>query len=119
MSNSVARKIASAKTINAAQQSTDSIECGRHREATIYVTVTATSGTNPTLDLDVETSPDNTGWHKDSDIPQISSPVLPYYHPAYKLAGNIGRFIRINNPTAPGGSGSPSMTLDIWVVLKD
>ena len=112
----VVRTLYSAQVISATGTSSASVECGRFSEATIYIKVTAKAGTTPTLDFDVETSHDNSDWHKDSDVTQISNPSTDYYAPAIKIANSMGKYIRLN-PTV-GGSGSPSMTVTATIVLK-
>lgn len=112
----VVRTLYSSQVISATGTSSATIECGRFSEATIYIKVTAKAGTSPTLDFDVETSHDNSDWHKDSDVTQISDPTVSYYAPVVKLTGCTGKYIRLN-PTV-GGSSSPSMTVDASVVLK-
>ena len=112
----VTRTLYSAQVISASDTASSSVECGRFEEATIYIKVTAKAGTSPTLDFDVQTSHDNSEWHKDSDVTQISDPTVAYYAPAVKLSNSIGKYIRLN-PTV-GGSGSPSMTVTAKIVLK-
>ena len=115
--NDSLRTLYSAQAITAADTSSASIEVGRSSEVTIYIKVTGKAGTSPTLDLDVETSPDNEDWHKDSSITQISDPTLTYYADAVKVAICIGKYIRLRS-TAVCGSGSPSMTVTARVVAK-
>tara|TARA_R110002012_G_scaffold2391_10_gene11645 strand:+ start:1328 stop:1684 length:357 start_codon:yes stop_codon:yes gene_type:complete len=112
----VARTLYSAQVISASDTSSASVECGRFSEATIYIKVTAKAGTSPTLDFDVQTSHDNSDWHRDSAVTQISNPTTTYYAPAIKIANSMGKYIRLN-PTV-GGSSSPSMTVTATVVLK-
>jgi hypothetical protein len=112
----VIRTLYSAQTISASDTASSSVECGRFSEATIYIKVTAKAGTSPTVDFDVQTSPDNSEWHKDSDVTQISDPTVTYYAPVAKVANSMGKYIRLN-PTV-GGSSSPSMTVTAKVVLK-
>ena len=112
----VVRTLYSAQTISASDTSSSSVECGRFEEATIYIKVTAKSGTSPTIDFDVQTSHDNDEWHKDSDVTQINDPTVAYYAPVVKLTGCIGKYIRLN-PTV-GGSSTPTMTVTAKIVLK-
>ena len=112
----VSRTLYSAQVISASDTASSSVECGRFSEATIYIKVTAKAGTSPTIDFDVQTSHDNSEWHKDSDVTQISDPTVAYYAPVVKIANSMGKYIRLN-PTV-GGSGSPSMTVTAKIVLK-
>ena len=114
----VTRTLYSAQVISATDTSSASVESGRFTEATIYIKVTAKAGTSPTIDFDVQTSHDNSEWHKDSDVTQISDPTVStaYLAPAVKVTSCIGKYIRLN-PTV-GGSSSPSMTVTAKVVLK-
>tara|TARA_B100000029_G_scaffold20789_3_gene21042 strand:- start:6817 stop:7173 length:357 start_codon:yes stop_codon:yes gene_type:complete len=114
--NTTERTLYSAQVISASGTASASIESGRFNEATIYIKVTDKSGTSPTIDFDVETSPDNSDWHKDSDVTQINDPTTTYYAPVVKVTECMGKYIRLN-PTV-GGSGSPSMTVTAQVVLK-
>jgi len=112
----VSRTLYSAQVISASDTASASTECGRFSEATIYIKVTAKAGTSPTIDFDVQTSHDNSEWHKDSDVTQINDPTVTYYAPAVKISNCIGKYIRLN-PTV-GGSSSPSMTITATIVLK-
>lgn len=114
----VTRTLYSAQVISASNTASSSVECGRFEEATIYIKVTAKAGTSPTIDFDVQTSHDNSEWHKHVDVSTISDPTVttPYYVDAVKLSNSIGKYIRLN-PTV-GGSSSPSMTVTAKIVLK-
>tara|TARA_Y100000310_G_scaffold345002_1_gene461091 strand:- start:6605 stop:6973 length:369 start_codon:yes stop_codon:yes gene_type:complete len=108
-----------AKVINAADDSSSEINVEGYLEATIYISVTAKSGTSPTLDLDVECSDDeDTGnWHKEGDITQINDPTVTFLAPVHKVT-NMGKWLRLNSPAVPGGSSSPQMTVTAFAVLK-
>ena len=45
---------------------------GDANELTIFVNVTDKSGTNPNLDISIQTSPDNSVWYDHSDIETIT-----------------------------------------------
>jgi hypothetical protein len=93
-----------------------SIRCGRYNEATVYIRVAdSPTGTNPTMDIDVETSPDNSQWYKDSDVPQITALGNAAIH---KVTGNIGEYLRVG--VTIGGTATPQFTgVDIKIVFKE
>ena len=108
----------SQQVINTANENSASINYANYTEPVVYIRVTAKAGTSPTLDLDVEMSDDNTNWHKKSDVTQISDPTVTFRADVVSVT-NLGQYIRLNNPTAPGGSSTPTMTVDAFIILKN
>ena len=103
----------------AAEINSNSIECGHYTEGVVYIRATAKGGTSPTVDIDVESSHDNSNWHKHTDITQISDPTVIYYQTVTTLS-NLGRYIRLTVPAGGvGGSATPTITVTAVVVLKD
>lgn len=105
-----------ATVITTNDQSSQSIEVGHFKEATLFIKVTEKVGTSPTIDFDLQASHDGTDWYKLADIAQISNPTLPFFADAVRFSDTIGRYIRLN-PTV--GGTSPSMTVTAIVILKD
>ena len=95
----------SAITISAINGASSSFLLDGFEEAVILIDATTVSGTNPTLDLDVEVSEDNDAWFKLQDVTQITSAGKS---DAIKIS-NFGKYIRLNNPTAPGGTDTPHL----------
>lgn len=97
-----------------------SITVAAFSEAVVYIKVTAKSGTTPSIAFDIETSHDESDWHKHTDVTTITDPTVTtsHYADAVQLT-NLGQFIRINNPDGVGGSSTPSLTCEAIIVLKD
>lgn len=102
--------------VSTADSASTALAVSHFREGIILLAVTAKSGTTPTVDFDVETSDDETNWHKLEDITQINDPDVAsqYNHPAHKVT-NFGKFIRVNNPAAVTGSGSFTMGKSVFI----
>lgn len=101
-------------TLSAANQVSAAHDVGSFTEALIVISVTATTGTNETLDLDVEVSDDQTLWYKLEDIAQITA----IGRVSHQVTAPFGKFIRINSATAPGGTGTPTFTLSASLMVK-
>ncbi len=116
MSRSDHHVLYSDATIGAGGNTSASFDSRLYNEATFYIRIAnSPTGTSPTLDFDVETSPDDSNWFKDSDIPQITASGNA---PIHKVTGNLGRFIRLV-PTV-GGTSTPQFTgVNVDVVLKE
>jgi hypothetical protein len=82
-------------------------DLSEYAELLVAVSVTSASGT---LDITVQTSPDNSTWFDHTSMSQISS-TGEYLS---KLT-NVGKYVRLK--LALGGS-SPSFTLSAWGVAK-
>jgi hypothetical protein len=54
----------------------DGLRVDGFTRATIYLDITASSGTSPTLDVAVEVSPDGTSWHPLKVPPDITEAVV-------------------------------------------
>jgi hypothetical protein len=83
----------------------------RYTEAIVYVDVTAESGT-VTLDVEVQTSPDNAIWaaHPSGTFTQITAVTT-----GVKALTNLGQYVRLKYTIA----GTTSMTLTSKIVLKN
>ena len=76
--------------------------------------ITEILGTNPTIDFDLEVSPDNSNWVKQADVTQITA--NGNYRHILILTGSIN--YRVTAP-AMGGTSSPSATIEVIAVGKD
>ena len=101
-------------TVSAIDQASQSFLIDNFEEAVILIDVTAVTGTNPTLDLDVEVSEDNDTWFKLQDVTQITGVAKS---DAVQIT-NFGKYVRLNNPAAPGGTDNPSFTLTATLIAK-
>lgn len=72
----------------------------------VYVDVTAKTGTNPTLDIDIETSPDNSNWYTAVTMTQITDTGQ-----FTDTATIIGPYVRVKY--AFGGSDTPGFTFSV------
>ena len=83
----------------------------RYTEALVVVDVTAESGT-VTLDVEVQTSADNTTWvaHPSGTFTQITGVTT-----AVKALTNVGQYLRVKYTIG----GTTSMTLTSKIVLKN
>jgi hypothetical protein len=85
----------------------EAYELGDRATLRVVATVTAKTGTSPTLDLTVQTSRDGVTWYTAGtfaqfDDPDVSSPVLA------RQCFAIDRFVRLS--WAIGGSSTPGLT---------
>tara|TARA_Y100000310_G_scaffold341086_1_gene439041 strand:+ start:536 stop:910 length:375 start_codon:yes stop_codon:yes gene_type:complete len=92
-----------------------------YTEASIYVKVTAKSGTTPAAALDVEVSHDNSEFHKDSDITTITDPTVTtdYLAAVHKVTNLGARWLRVSAPSGMGGSSTPTFTVTVKADLKN
>jgi hypothetical protein len=97
---------------------TASVNVLQFTEASIYIKTTAKSGTTPEINWDVETSWDGTDWHKHTDITQILDPTVTHYADVVTIS-NIAKFLRLKAPVGVEGTGTPTLTQQIVVHLKD
>lgn len=90
-----------------------SYEVARYTEAVLYVDVTAVSGTSPTLDVKVQSSPDDSIW---ADV--ASGSITQFTAAATRLVAvsNIGRYVRAYYTI--GGSATPTVTTTAKWVFK-
>lgn len=92
---------------------TSSLNIGEYNEGMVLVNYTAESGTNPTLDITAQTSPDNSTWFNMADsftqMSAIGKQVIEM--------SNFGKYIRF--ALVVGGSGTPTVTVQIDFVGKD
>ena len=100
--------------LSAADQASQSFLLDGFEEAVILINVTAVTGTSPTVDLDVEVSENGDDWFKRQDVSQITT--------AGKLDAvpvtNFGKYLRLNNPAALGGTDTPQFTLTATLIAK-
>lgn len=87
-----------------------SVETGSFTEIRgLVLDVTAASGTNPTLDVRVETSDDNTTWRTISSFAQATTVTNEH-----KEFGPLGRYVRIAWTIA--GTATPSFTFSVGIL---
>jgi hypothetical protein len=111
------RTILSSQAVTGAVSS-ESVDCSQYSEAEVYISVSAKSGTSPTADWDVQTSPDDSAWHQHGNIPQVNDPsVTTVYRHAVHHVTNLGKYLRVDLPSM-GGSSTPSLTTEIKIILK-
>lgn len=98
-----------ARTANGAGSAFD---VGRFTEGLLFVEVTATAGTNPTLDLDLETGP------ADDDLGYIHTEPAQITAAGKTLVklSNLGRWVRLSWQI---GGGSPSFTFQAILAVKN
>ena len=91
-----------------------SYHVARYTEGVLYVSTEAKSGTTPTLDVKVQTSPDNSTWYDltNATITQFNDEL------ADRLVevSNFGKWVRAHYTI--GGSGSPQYTVTAKWVFK-
>lgn len=80
-------------------------------EMTVYVDITAASGTSPTISVEYQTSPDGTRWFTHTGTAQQTAAGKA----TIKIAGNIGRIGRIQYWI---GGTTPSFTFQVDVEGK-
>ena len=102
-----------AKVITGAQDG-DSVDVSGYLEFILLIRVSSTGGTSPTLDLDIEVSDDNTTFHKEGDITQITA---NGNEDATKHT-NLGKYVRLSN-SALGGSSTPTFTVTAILIAKN
>ena len=107
------------KTVTSAVIGGSGIAVGRWIEGLVLISVTA-NDTSGVHDLDIETSDDQTDWHKLVDVTQINNPTVPadgrFEVDAVQLT-NFGKFIRLNNPG--GITSGTSLTLEALFIGKN
>lgn len=99
----------SSGTRTAATAQSSSFEVSAYAEGQIFVDVTAKVGT-PTLDITVQTSPDNTTWYTHTTLSQITSTGQ-----VRQAITNFGNYIRINYVVG----ATTSITFSITGVFKN
>jgi len=83
-----------------------SIELGDRNHLRLDLVITAQTGSSPTLDVAVQTSPDNSTWTTVASFAQQTGAAT-----VHKLFGPIDRFVRVSETI--GGTSSPSFTRTI------
>jgi hypothetical protein len=89
-----------------ATASCTAFEFGDRSQIRLDLVVTAVTGTNPTLDVTVETSPDNSTWTTVSTFTQKTAAGSQH-----KLFSPIDRFVRVTETI--GGTATPTFTRTI------
>jgi hypothetical protein len=92
----------------AATAQSTAFEVSAYTEAQIFIDVTAEAGTS-TLDITIQTSPDNVTWYTHTTIAQITA--TGQYRQAIT---NFGKYVRINYVV-----GGTSFTFSIVGVFKN
>lgn len=110
-----------ANVFNSADEAGQSFDVSNYTEVVIYAKTTAKAGTTPGLTLDVEVSQDNSEWHKHTQLLVFANDAIPsggLFHDAVQVS-NIGKWLRVNNPAAPTGSATPTVTMTIKMIGKN
>jgi len=92
---------------------TSGFNVGELLEAVILINVTARSGTSPTLDTVLQTSPDNSTWF---DMADSFTQLTDVAKLLVKIT-NFGKFIRLK--LTVGGTNTPTMTTAVYLAGKD
>ena len=82
------------------------IELGDRAAIRLDLVISAVAGTDPTLDVAVQTSPDNATWTAVASFTQATGTGS-----SHKVFGPLDRFVRVSETV--GGTGSPSFTRKI------
>ncbi len=102
-----------AQVITASGQ-TNAFSVGEFTEAQLLIAVSATGGTNPTLDFIVQVSDASDGtFHQHTAVTQITS----NGNKNAVLLTNIGRQLRLSYTI--GGTGSPTFTITAKLICKN
>ena len=88
----------------------DPIEASEYIEGQALLDVTAVSGTNPTLDVVIETSADKAGWFTHATFSQKTGTAKDL-----KLLSNVGKYLRARWTI---GGTTPSFTFSVALVGK-
>ena len=96
-----------AQTVNG---QSNPIEASEYLEAHALLDVTVVSGTSPTLDLVIETSPDKVSWFIHTTFSQKTA-----VGKDFKTLSNLGRFLRARWTI---GGTTPSFTFSVALVGK-
>lgn len=91
----------------------NAINAGEYEEAVFYLNVTAAEGTNPTLDLTLELSPDNTTWYTTGTTFTQSTGAVKRL---LTVASGLGMFARMAYTI--GGTNTPKFTFELRGVFK-
>jgi len=87
------------------------IDVGDFRAIDMYMSCTAVSGTNPTLDAVVSSSADGTVWITHTTFTQITAAATEL-----KFLEKFGRYIRV--VATIGGTNTPTVTFTLKAVGK-
>ena len=99
------RKISIAAAAIAATGTTDSFYMGDCGTLRCSLTATSVSGTSPTLDTVVQTSPDNSTWYSAGSFSQVTAAG------AERKCFAVDRYVRFSHTI--GGSSTPTVTAGI------
>lgn len=91
---------------------TSGYEVSRSKSGSFYISVTAVSGTNPTLDVIIQDSPDGTLWYTLTTFTQATAATTEV-----KRVTQIGRYVRAN--MIVGGTASPTVTFSLQAHLDE
>jgi hypothetical protein len=93
---------------------TETLNVGTFVEAIVFIQTTAHGGTNPTLDCDVQISPDGKNFVDVADsFTQITTTDGLFFK---KVSANFGKYMRLKLKVA--GTATPNYTLSVWIALK-
>lgn len=98
---------------NGATVYSDPIDLSYYNEVIAFLNITAHAGTNPTLDVSFEISPDGLTWMASGDaFAQVTTSDAMILK---RLTANFGRYVRAKLVTA---GTSPAYTLALYLVAK-
>lgn len=104
----------SALTGGARSYFTEMFEVGSYVELIGFLITTAHSGTNPTLDVKFQWSPDKKTWIDEGDaFTQVTTTDSMTYK---RVTANFGKYMRMRLDV--GGTADPNYTLSLYIVAK-
>lgn len=112
--SSVGAKIDALTITGAASYFTEAQDVGSFSEGILFAFTSSHGGTNPTLDIKIQYSPDNIHWIDSGDaFTQITTTDGLFLK---KLTANFGKYVRC--VAVLGGTSSPNYKLSLWLVAK-
>ena len=119
MAKTTTKVMLTSQAVSEGVTATTGITVGRFKEASVYIQMTAKSGTTPTFNADAQVSHDNVAWHKHTALTEVADPDVTSPGKLVDVVGltNISDYLRLNITIT--GSVTPTITMIIRVVLKD
>ena len=93
---------------------TETVDVGTFSEGILFLNMISVTGTNPTLDVKLQYSPDGKNWVDSGDsFTQVTTTVSLTLK---KLTANFGKYVRCL--IAVGGTATPTYKLSLFLALK-
>jgi len=103
----------SSSTRGSGSTNSSSQDVGDYREAIAFARVTDKSGTNPTLDIKFQGSPDGSNF---ADLGDSFTQITTTGTYLKKLSENFGKYVRA--VATIGGTDTPTFTFSLSLVVK-